>query len=77
MVVNHIGKKCEMKNMSSAFEVKKNMSSALVVKKNLSSALERKMAPGADRSSSAGPPPELGGCSDLYKQQMTKLMKMR
>ena len=42
MVVNHIGKKCEMKNMSSAFEVKKNMSSALEVKKNLSSALERK-----------------------------------
>ena len=44
MVVNHIGKKCEMKNMSSALEVKKNknISSALEVKKNISSALERK-----------------------------------
>ena len=29
MVVNHIGKKCEMKNMSSALEAKKNISSAL------------------------------------------------
>ena len=42
MVVNHIGKKCEMKNISSALEVKKNISSMLEVKKNMSSALERK-----------------------------------